>query len=89
MADPAALPASGQYFEAEPTAAAAPRTVAVNIAGLQLEFATDSGVFSPHRLDPGTRLLLLEAPPLAALVALALVCCCCKVSPHGFCRPKP
>ena len=66
MADPAALPASGQYFEAEPTAASVPRTVAVNIAGLRLELATDSGVFSPDRLDPGTRLLLLEAPPLAA-----------------------
>ena len=29
-----------------------------------LRFATDSGVFSPARLDPGTRLLLSEAPPL-------------------------
>ena len=64
-ADPAAQPASGQYFEAEPLAAAAPRTIAVNIGGMQLTFATDSGVFSPDRLDAGTRLLLLEAPPLA------------------------
>ena len=65
-ADPAAQPASGQYFEAEPAAATAPRTIAVNIGGLQLRFATDSGVFSPDRLDAGTRLLLLEAPPLGA-----------------------
>ena len=64
MADPAAQPASGQYFEAEPAAATAPRTIAVNIGGMQLRFATDSGVFSPDRLDAGTRLLLLEAPPL-------------------------
>jgi 16S rRNA (guanine1207-N2)-methyltransferase len=28
-----------------------------------LELETDSGVFSPGRLDPGTRLLLEEAPP--------------------------
>ena len=28
-----------------------------------LELATDAGVFSPGRLDPGTRLLLDEAPP--------------------------
>jgi len=28
-----------------------------------LELATDAGVFSPGRLDPGTRLLLEEAPP--------------------------
>jgi 16S RNA G1207 methylase RsmC len=27
-----------------------------------LELATDAGVFSPGRLDPGTRLLLEEAP---------------------------
>ena len=31
---------------------------------MQLRFETDSGVFSPDRLDAGTRLLLLEAPPL-------------------------
>jgi 16S rRNA (guanine1207-N2)-methyltransferase len=30
---------------------------------LHLELATDSGVFSPSRLDPGTRLLLETAPP--------------------------
>lgn len=64
MADPAAQPASGQYFEAEPAAATAPRSIAVNIAGLHLRFVTDSGVFSPDRLDAGTQLLLLEAPPL-------------------------
>lgn len=66
MADPAAPPASGQYFEAQPAAAASPRTIAVNIAGMRLSFETDSGVFSPDRLDAGTRLLLLEAPPLTA-----------------------
>ena len=65
-ADRTAQPAGGQYFEAEPAAAAAPRTIAVNIGGMQLGFATDSGVFSPDRLDAGTRLLLLEAPPLGA-----------------------
>ncbi len=70
MADPAAdataQPASGQYFEAEPLVAAAPRTIAVNIGEMQLTFVTDSGVFSPDRLDAGTRLLLLEAPALGA-----------------------
>ncbi len=65
-AEPASPTASGQYFEAEPAAATAPRTIAVNIAGMSLRFATDSGVFSPDRLDAGTRLLLLEAPPLDA-----------------------
>jgi len=65
VADPAAQPAGGQYFEAEPVAASSPRTLVVSIDGMQLSFTTDSGVFSPGRLDPGTRLLLAEAPPLA------------------------
>ena len=64
MADPAAQPAGGQYFEAEPEAASSPRTVVVDIDGTRLNFTTDSGVFSPGRLDAGTRLLLAEAPPL-------------------------
>ena len=66
MVDPAAQPASGQYFEAEPLAATSPRTIVVEIDGMQLRFVTDSGVFSPDRLDAGTRLLLAEAPPLTA-----------------------
>ena len=65
-ANPTAQPAGGQYFEAEPAAATAPRMIAVNVGGMQLRFVTDSGVFSPDRLDAGTRLLLLEAPPLDA-----------------------
>lgn len=65
-ADATAQPAGGQYFEAEPLVAAAPRTIAVNVGEMQLTFVTDSGVFSPDRLDAGTRLLLLEAPPLGA-----------------------
>lgn len=66
MADPADQPSGGQYFEAEPAAASSPRTVAVDIDGTRLSFTTDSGVFSPDRLDPGTRLLLAAAPPLTS-----------------------
>ena len=66
MNDPDAQQASGQYFEAEPRAATSPRTIAVNVCGMHLRFVTDSGVFSPDQLDAGTRLLLLEAPPLTA-----------------------
>jgi 16S rRNA (guanine1207-N2)-methyltransferase len=36
--------------------------VHVVLPDLHLELATDSGVFSPERLDPGTRLLLESAP---------------------------
>ena len=66
MTDPDAQQAGGQYFEAEPRAATSPRTIVVKVGGTQLRFVTDSGVFSPDRLDAGTRLLLMEAPPLTA-----------------------
>jgi 16S rRNA (guanine1207-N2)-methyltransferase len=55
--------APGHYFDAQPTAAHRPGTVRVVLPDLYLELATDSGMFSPGRLDPGTRLLLEEAPP--------------------------
>jgi 16S rRNA (guanine1207-N2)-methyltransferase len=53
---------SSQYFTERPAAAHRPRTVHVVLPDLHLELATDSGVFSPGRLDPGTRLLLEAAP---------------------------
>ena len=54
---------SEQYFASQPAAARRPGTVRVILPGLHLELGTDSGVFSPRRLDPGTRLLLDEVPP--------------------------
>jgi 16S rRNA (guanine1207-N2)-methyltransferase len=54
---------SEQYFTSEPSAAHRPGSVHVILPGLHLELGTDSGVFSPRRLDPGTRLLLDIAPP--------------------------
>jgi 16S rRNA (guanine1207-N2)-methyltransferase len=53
---------SSHYFSAQPSAAHRPGLVRVVLPDLYLELATDSGVFSPGRLDPGTRLLLEEAP---------------------------
>lgn len=50
------------YFTAQPSAAHRPGQVRVVLPDLYLELATDSGVFSPGRLDPGTRLLLEEGP---------------------------
>jgi 16S rRNA (guanine1207-N2)-methyltransferase len=54
---------SEQYFTAEPAAGHRPGTVHVVLPDVHLELRTDSGVFSPRRLDPGTRLLLDTAPP--------------------------
>ena len=50
------------YFSARPGAAHRPAQVRVILPDVYLELATDAGVFSPGRLDPGTRLLLEEAP---------------------------
>jgi len=51
-----------QYFAEHPAAARRPGTVHVVLSGLHLKLDTDAGVFSPGRLDPGTRLLLDTAP---------------------------
>jgi 16S rRNA (guanine1207-N2)-methyltransferase len=53
---------SEQYFAREPGAAHRQGTVQVILPDLHLVLGTDSGVFSPRRLDPGTRLLLDVAP---------------------------
>jgi 16S rRNA (guanine1207-N2)-methyltransferase len=56
-------PAAQHYFAAQPSAAHRPGQVRVVLPDVYLELATDAGVFSPGRLDPGTRFLLEEAPP--------------------------
>ena len=53
---------SDHYFSANPQAPHRPGLVRVILPDLYLELATDAGVFSPGRLDPGTRLLLEDAP---------------------------
>jgi 16S rRNA (guanine1207-N2)-methyltransferase len=54
---------SSQYFAEQPVAAHRPSTVHVVLPDVHLALATDSGVFSSGRLDPGTRFLLDAAPP--------------------------
>ena len=54
---------SSQYFAEEPDTAHRPGLVHVVLPDVHLALATDSGVFSPGRLDPGTRLMLDVAPP--------------------------
>jgi 16S rRNA (guanine1207-N2)-methyltransferase len=53
---------SSQYFARQPSAASDPRSVRLSLADLELTLTTDRGVFSTERIDPGTRLLLQEAP---------------------------
>ena len=53
------------YFSARPEASHRPGRVQVLLPGLHLDLETDAGMFSPGRLDAGTRLLLdvTPAPP--------------------------
>ncbi len=59
MPDPA-----GHYFDAEPGVASRPASVRLDLPDRSLTFATDRGVFSGDRVDPGTKYLLLDGPPL-------------------------
>jgi 16S rRNA (guanine1207-N2)-methyltransferase len=54
---------STQYFAEQPEAAHRPGVVHVVLPDVHLALATDAGVFSPSRLDPGTRVLLDTGPP--------------------------
>jgi 16S rRNA (guanine1207-N2)-methyltransferase len=54
---------SQHYFTARPDAPHRPGLVHVVLPGVHLELRTDAAMFSPGRLDAGTRLLLETAPP--------------------------
>ncbi len=54
---------SDHYFAPSPATDSRPRTVTLALPDLTVALRTDAGVFSPDRVDAGTRLLLLEAPP--------------------------
>jgi 16S rRNA (guanine1207-N2)-methyltransferase len=53
------------YFEERPQAASRPGVVTLVLPDLHLRLETDRGVFSPDRVDAGTRVLLetVPAPP--------------------------
>ena len=53
---------TSQYFDPVPSASSAPRTVELLLPDLQVQLTTDRGVFAHDGVDPGTKLLLLEAP---------------------------
>lgn len=60
------------YFDDEPAVASDPVSVEVTLPDVALTLTADRGVFSGDRLDPGTKLLLLEAPPLGGTDRTAL-----------------
>lgn len=50
------------YFSSTPSVASRPGSVRLHTAGVDLELATDTGVFSQGRIDRGTKVLLDAAP---------------------------
>ena len=50
------------YFSAEPESELKLRTIQVTIAGRAVDLQTANGVFSPERIDAGTRVLLSSVP---------------------------
>lgn len=55
--------APGQYFEADPSVRSHRSSVRLDLPDRSLTFTTDRGVFAGQQVDPGTKYLLLEAPP--------------------------
>jgi 16S rRNA (guanine1207-N2)-methyltransferase len=55
--------AGSHYFDEQPAVGSAPDLVDLALPDLHLRLATDRGVFSHGRIDAGTKLLLLRAPP--------------------------
>ncbi len=53
---------NSHYFSAEPASPAEQRRIRVRLEGRDLELTTARGVYSPARLDPGTAVLLADAP---------------------------
>jgi 16S rRNA (guanine1207-N2)-methyltransferase len=52
------------YFEPEPATRSRRRQVDLVLPDVSLRLATDRGVFSAAAVDPGTKRLLLDGPPL-------------------------
>jgi len=50
------------YFSPQPSSASAEMELRLELCGRPFTFRTDAGVFSPHFLDRGTRLLLRSLP---------------------------
>lgn len=52
------------YSDPSPTTESQPRVIRIDLDDLRFEIETDTGVFGRRRLDPGTEILLREAPDL-------------------------
>lgn len=62
MTEPAGKGVPGHYFDENPSSRSQPKQVRLDLPDLSLTLATDRGVFSPDRIDTGTKHLLLDGP---------------------------
>lgn len=69
------------YFSEAPGSRSRPAQVSLELPELHLELRTDRGVFSPTRIDPGTRVLLEALPELSYLPPGDLVDLGCGYGP--------
>jgi 16S rRNA (guanine1207-N2)-methyltransferase len=91
MAEPARKSPTGHYFEPSPSSRSQPKEIRLDLPDLSMTLVTDRGVFSPDRIDTGTKHLLLDGPPPAtrgALVDLgcgygAIACALARRSPEA------
>src|SRR5688572_28615277 len=70
MAEPA-----GHYVDATPGSRSVPREIRLDLPDVSFTLTTDRGVFSPDRIDTGTKHLLLEGPAPATDGTLVDVGC--------------
>ncbi len=66
MAEPAPEGTSGHYFEVSPSSRSSPKQVRLDLPDVSMILSTDRGVFSPDRIDTGTKHLLLDGPAPAS-----------------------
>jgi 16S rRNA (guanine1207-N2)-methyltransferase len=62
--DEAVVTSGSHYFSDTPRTASRPSTVRLTLADRTIELHTDRGVFSADRVDPGTKILLMDLPEL-------------------------
>jgi 16S rRNA (guanine1207-N2)-methyltransferase len=75
MAEPASKDSSGHYFDPNPSSPSAPQEIRLDLPDLSLTLVTDRGVFSPDRIDTGTKHLLLDGPAPASAGTLVDLGC--------------
>ena len=92
VSTPADDVAPDHYFADRPATRSEPRSVDVILPDLSLRLQSDRGVFSADRLDPGTKLLLLQMPRLSSeektILDLgcgwgAIACVAARRAPHA------